>query len=377
MERKVSYVLLAGNKVGEVEPLIDSGLSSPHGLTYDKKRSILYIADMGAEKIYSYRLNVKACGQWETCQSPYMLEVEGVQNLLVQDVKAAWLTLDSTGSLFFTDQETKSVNRLDRSVLLRLQAKELEASELVRNTQQALEAMERSAASADLQGEAKSRAANLLKKAKETSIESLYEADGDKHISLPSGILTDDVEVFWANQADGVAKGTVVSGLADMHLPVESVVVANRSNTAYGLAGTDGLLLFTDEKRYLYGMKKIGGDIICLTDSLHTPRAIAWDGGQTAYVADAGGNSVYSLPVGFLAANQPLEHLLDIHNPFGLALIQSCDAAFLPHRPAGMSCEDESGAQAFGRARRLAGGLQSGSTLVAFFLLASSLAPLA
>jgi len=111
-----------------------------------------------------------------------------------------------------------------------------------------------------------------------------------------------------------------------------SRVLSSNTDTVFGVAVTHNAAIYTDSAQFVYGVPLTangvpGGGVITFTDTLEAPRGIVWDGDGTVYVADQGGNTIYSLPVGRLAATSA-ERVVDLHDAYGLALLSETDPAW-------------------------------------------------
>mmetsp|Transcript_65673 Transcript_65673/g.211916 ORF Transcript_65673/g.211916 Transcript_65673/m.211916 type:complete len:407 (-) Transcript_65673:96-1316(-) len=311
-ERKVAYARLAGDEAmgGILRPLVDSGLGGPCGLAYDAARSALYVADPPSRRILRYVLRVRRCAG-HGCILDYGLELEGTELVVLQGVLSAWVAVDSTGSLYWTDQEARSVSRLDAGVLRRLVSGSLTAGDIVAVPQQELEALAAVAAPGG---------------ALRAAAEALYEAAASSQVATPAGVAADGTAVYWANQAQGLQRGSVAAGPAAP--PLQAVPLTNATEAAYGVAGARGAVLFTDSERRLSAIGRIDGRVTTLAQGFGAPRGVVWDGDGTAFVADMGGSAIYALPCGSHVGGGRIHRVLDFHGPFGLALVRAADPAF-------------------------------------------------
>lgn len=322
-ERKVSYAELLDFKAvdGVVQPLIDSGLGGPCGIAYHSSSGALYVADPPKRKILRYHILARRC-QGSHCKLVHELVVKGVQLVVAQNVLSAWVAVDGAGSLYYTDQETNSVNKIDINVLHRLIARSLRAGDLKFVSEQEVRALAAAGMSQEFGSQAQQRAAVASEAALRASIVSLYQAGGSSHVGMPTGVMSDGGLVYWANQAVGT--GSVAVGSASLQTSgdffAQTFAVSNATDPAYGIAGTRSMILYAGQEM-LFGVGKVSGVVSTLSDALTAPRGIVWDGDSTVYIADMGGNAVFSVPCG-RPENQPLHHVVDFHGPFGLALLR-------------------------------------------------------
>jgi len=277
-------------------PLIDAGLMSPSGIVAiddHRKRSncacfYLYVADPGLSKILEFRVNF----------INGLLEPDGTHKTLMSNVRATWLTADSVGSIFFSDGQ--SVHTLERTGPL-------------------------------LQG-----GTPMFK-----PVKLLYGPDNFKQVNQPSGLTTDNFNLFWVNGAEGMSSGSVIkaSELRDFEAEaageaaVPPYVVAQNADKVVGACIAQGNVYYTSADRAIYGVKKTGGATATIVEAglLQAPKGCAWDGDGTVYLADEGGNTVYSF-AGNMRSLGPTKldkHHMTITGPFGLAVVQAPSAAAL------------------------------------------------
>jgi len=346
-EAKVCYSEISDFKSAgnNVMPLIDAGLSGPYGIAFDgggtgsegSTRSALYVADMHGKKIVRYDLKARECSE-ETCKVRYELSVDGMPVNVLEGVSAEWVAVDDAGNLYFTDKETKSVNKLAESVINQILQGSLAASSLRRLDEQQAEAVTaaQTADGSDRKLGATDNSVSLAT-SEGQSVVALYQEGQSLHVGVPGGVALGGggEELYWTNQADGLAKGSVVRGQPSPAAPIglhsgsratefPSYVVANNTATAYGVAAGRGVLVYGDEKTSVYGARVNTGVTVVLNEEFELPRGIVFDGDNTMYVADNGGNAVFTLPIGAL---QPVSksRVVDLKGPWGVALIKSTD----------------------------------------------------
>merc|ERR1719311_1372838 len=159
-----------------------------------------------------------------------------------------------------------------------------------------------------------------------------------KSVSRPAGIAADGFHLFWANKDNGNIRGSLVEALEKPYkkVPGKTGVVAvlgRNPSRVYGVCASRTNVFFTGENKYLYAAKKIPkkpwqGKQIAVEDDLVAPRGCAWDGDGSIYVADKGGNAIWVLPasMGTLSAHADEDKLLEVKNPYGLAVFRPPEA---------------------------------------------------
>jgi hypothetical protein len=326
MERKVSYTQVKQFQSvgGAVLPVIDAGLVAPYGIAWDAKRSALYVCDSALKKIFRVQLRAERCS--EQCHGlEYQLKVHGDRYTIVEGVISQWVSVDDEGNMFFTDAETDSVNKVPVGVIERIVADEILPRELKRTSQPEAEG----------ENAANHATGKVWQSPQAPSIFQLYERGASPNVGKPAGVATDGSELFWANQADGLTSGSVAGGKTtpkvekpvgdDGDAAFPSVAIAKNIASAYGIAVTSSKVVYTDTTHTVWASSRGNRETLALTRSLTKPRGIVWDGDNTVYVADQDGNDIVSMPVGLLRENAPVSKTLDIHSPFGLALVSGAD----------------------------------------------------
>eukprot|EP00928_Gymnodinium_smaydae_P055726 TRINITY_DN39211_c0_g1_i1.p1 TRINITY_DN39211_c0_g1~~TRINITY_DN39211_c0_g1_i1.p1 ORF type:complete len:400 (-),score=73.67 TRINITY_DN39211_c0_g1_i1:74-1273(-) len=268
----------------------DEGLQSPQGLALHQGRggATLYVSDVGAKNIYAYEIASAApASSWAT-SAPSV----GQQRKVRSGVDGArWLAVDSEGNLFYTI-ESGQVEML--SV-------------------------------ASLNG-AKSATA-------EPTV--LYKASTVAAVSTPAGIAVDGAYIFWANQAGGVAAGTVIGAPASAPSSIQTAgtavgaqvqaqaprALAANGAGAYGVCTARNMVFYTGERLSLFAVKKTGGSIAEVSRGFEEPRGCAFDGEGTLYVADAKENAVFSLPaVSSLRSVRQISRVANVQGPSQVAV---------------------------------------------------------
>jgi hypothetical protein len=270
----------AGN---ETYPLITSGLKFPLGVALDHVNRRLFVADPEYQKVFWYNVIFKD-GEIVT---------DGRQFTAASGGGYRWVTVDETGSLFMTDEGASTISKMT--------AKQVKAS------------------------------TTAMAGAKGSEADIIYSGTSQAEVSGPSGIVADGSHLYWGNKVDGKAKGCVVKGQelpADTDVGAAAAAVAKNVDKVFGVCSSQNNIFFTDEAQYMYGVKKNGGDPATVVDIFVKPRGCAWDGDGTVYVADKGGNAIWSFPSAMhsFTLAQSVK-IFEIEDPFGIAL-------FVPPPPA-------------------------------------------
>lgn len=267
-------------------PLVTAGLKNPMGLAVDNNRGRLFVADSEAGKVFMYNLKY---------QDGY-LNTDGKQHVAASGgLEPRWVSVSENGDLFVTD----------------------EASNLI----------------------VKVAAAQL--KALEATPTEVFSGSGVKSVSSPGGISVDNQDIFWVNKMDGQDKGTVVKGL-DHTLGKKKkgqtsapTVLASQKVKAFGCCTAANNIFYTVEEKYVYAIKKSGGSAVPVVDSLISPRGCAWDGANTVYIADRGGNALMFFPSGMHSLKLADVHtMIMVEDPFGVAVALKPPPAPIEESPA-------------------------------------------
>lgn len=341
MERKVSYTMLKNFKsVGDVVlPILDAGLVSPYGLAWDAPRSALYICD--AQKILRVKLKSFRCVS--QCKGvEHQLKIEGNIVSLVEGVTAQWASVDKNGNLFFTDQQTKSVVKMPVEVIDRIIKEEITSKDLRWLTEPEVAGEEA----------AKAAMADHGTTQKPNTVYQLYEKGVSPNVGTPAGIVVHNSELYWTNQVGGFTQGAVVEGKTKPEVKkiaeetdaptFPSGRLANNTGSAFGVAATrHNFVIYADTSHTVWSCSRVTRETVALSQDFLKPRGIAYDGMNTVFVADQGSNSVSSVPVGVLRGNAPVTHTVDIHSPFGLALVSSHDLVWESEDSSASSTQSE------------------------------------
>jgi hypothetical protein len=364
MEQKIVYVQLKNLKAyspqydwpvrpPRVSPLIDAGLTTPMGLAIDKTHGFLYVADLDGNSIFRYKFYVA-----DGVKGEKKIISDGVQLTVVTGKEPRWCTCDIHGNLYFTDQSSNSIFKVDYGTIGEIAAEKFKAEDL----QTVQEAEEEALAQAEA-AEKLAKSGNKLPQPAppppKPIIHALYAAGTAPNVVKPSGIATNGVRLYWANEKNGDKEGSVVEGEVHPVAPpvaddsttqgdedaappephFEDKAVAKNAAGAFGVALTPSYILYGDETQYVYGVKYSGGAVSTFTSKIQQPRGIVYDGDATAYVADQGSQAVYSFPCGLLPGGSVgISRIVGFHDVFGLAIINENDPAWHLSAKAGAHC---------------------------------------
>eukprot|EP00933_Yihiella_yeosuensis_P050129 TRINITY_DN47895_c0_g1_i1.p1 TRINITY_DN47895_c0_g1~~TRINITY_DN47895_c0_g1_i1.p1 ORF type:complete len:503 (+),score=121.28 TRINITY_DN47895_c0_g1_i1:130-1509(+) len=369
-ERKVSWAQVSDDFKavgGHVKPLVDAGLALPQGIWYDPQRSRLFVADPSLKKILSYYIEVDRClsqldkiGVFGTGAnadpmatdasspgSPLACDLEwnlvALEPVIILDnVIASWVTMDAKGHLYYTDQEKKSINRIDAALMSDILRGDIKSSEVKRRSQEeaaAFVAMAEGARQMQIGG-AKSNSSSDSDEEEqaifETSVIEIFQASLSDNVAAPASIASDAVDVYWTNEDDGEKAGTVAAGAASPEATAAGTGAAatgaltKAGNKGYGIAVTYNAILYSDAGAGVYGIPKFAGGHgkpKTLNNGFILSRGLAWDGDGTVFVADGGASMVYAMSCGRLVEGQPLFPVTPMNDVFGVAVIKPTDHA--------------------------------------------------
>merc|ERR1719473_1453235 len=279
-----------------------NGVKAPTGICVDQVRRGLYVTDPVERKILRYILVPVPGGK---------LDVYPDAQTVITNVASRWCAVDSLGSLFFSDEGESVIYKVP-------------ASKLVDPTEGAVAFLEGQTAAGTYKAEP---VADLSGDPIFGGAGKLYPGDKVPSVSGPGGVAVDNFRVFWANKMEGTQVGSVVQGFeapsdADR---TKTLPIAKNTNKVYGVCLSASNVFFTEEKYKIHGVKKFGGAIATINVGLHSPRGCAWDGDGTIYVADEGGDQVYSFPANQKALGPTsIQKAFIAQRPVGVAVFQSC-----------------------------------------------------
>jgi hypothetical protein len=200
------------------------------------------------------------------------------QKIAVSNVEARWVSVDTEGNLFYTDETNNLI--LWKSY-----------DEFSRGNPMA---------------------------------RTLYEQKSLSAVNFPGGIAADGFNLFWTNKVAGTEYGSVIKAFEKPPEAgaVEAVEpIAKNALKSYGVCVAGNNVFFTEENK-VFGVKKTGGAVGIISDVLKKPRGCAYDGDGTVYIADQTGNKVFMMPANMNSVQpEPLEKVLDFADSFGVAVV--------------------------------------------------------
>lgn len=271
--QKITYFQVPDNPydnttLPEETELIVEGLQDPRGISVDPKTNRLFVADEMQQKVVYYDLAVKD-GKLIPAGDPVTV---------AQDVKPRWVDVDGVGNVFFTNGADNKIQRV--------MAERMELGD--------------------------------------TRSELVYDGNLVYQVSRPSGIAVDNFNVYWANREQGIKLGSLAMGLEipPENEPWKSVrTLSDNILTSFGVCLSATNVYYTASASHVYGVKKVGGPVVLITDKLNQPRGCVWDDDGTIYVADRGNDGIYTFPGSApeLTA-QRLKKFASAAAPWGLAV---------------------------------------------------------
>jgi len=269
-------------------PVLSKGLTEPCGLAVDHTRQRLYIADPKRHKVFMYKMYFGDHG---------MSVREDEQYTVVYDVTPRWIAVDSQGTLFATDEGRSFIAEVSATELAKL-------------------------------GEQKKGEDEV-----QLQFHKLYAHDQNNQVDRPGGIAVDGNNIYWGNRAPGKQFGSLMSapenpearlakGVPDM---IQSL--SKNVDKVYGVCASPNLVFYTGGSRTVYGAKPGAfnprASTTVLLDDYAAPRGCVWDGDGTVYLADKGGDAIWSFPsalhsLGLVQASK----LFDVTDPYGVAVFR-------------------------------------------------------
>merc|ERR1719158_1732700 len=108
-----------------VSPLIDAGLTTPMGLAVDRTHGYLYVADLDGKSIFRYKFFVV-----DGTFGEKKILTDGVQLTVVTGKEPRWVSCDIHGNLYFTDQSSNTIFKLDYATIGEIASEKFQASDL-------------------------------------------------------------------------------------------------------------------------------------------------------------------------------------------------------------------------------------------------------
>lgn len=337
-QQKILYTRLTNFKspTGRTFALIDSGLQEPMGISFDRTRGSLFVADKGAKAIYRYDVYAQSSGNDE-----YSLVTDGNRLTIMQGFPVEWVSVDESGDVLYSDPTGNTINKITVAVMTALLRGEMAAADLkvVSEKQQEAQDVEAKSMATATAGKPTTTEAPPLS----PSILSLYEGSVNPQVSQPAGLIADGVTLYWANGASGTTAGSIVQGEVDPTLPPNlpegsalpsypATALSSNVDTSFGVAKSNTVIFFTSEDDVgngnVWGRHVSSGLTYKFGSGLSKPRGLAWDGDGTIYVADQDTNSIWSFSCGRLIENVDLTLAAQVDGAYGLAMLASTDPAF-------------------------------------------------
>lgn len=274
--------------VRDSRPLITKGLREPSGLAVDHSRQRLYVADPKSHKVFMYKLYFGDDG----------LSVhEDQQYVAARDVTPRWVALDEEGTLFCTDE--------GRSFIAEIDAKDL-----------------------DQLGQQ-----DVMNDDVRPQFHRLYAGEQTRQVDKPGGIDVRGNKLYWGNRARGRPYGSLLSAPEDPQaelargVPEMIKALSNNVDKVYGVCASPSLVFYTGSARDVYGAKpgsyQARANTKVLLNNYASPRGCVWDGDGTVFLADKGGDAVWSFPssmhnIGLFQATK----LFSVEDPYGVAVFR-------------------------------------------------------
>jgi len=258
-------------------------------LAVDHERQRLYVADPKSHKVFMYKLYVDS-------QSGLTVR-EDQQYVAVRDVTPRWVAVDDKGTLFATDEK--------RSFIAEVKPEELE------------KLGQQDAAVDDVRP-------RYLK---------LYSSEETKQVDRPGGIAVDGNNVYWGNRVRGRPYGSLLMAPEDPESRISKGVpdmiqaLSKNVDKVYGVCASPNVVFYTGGSRTVYGAKpgsyQARASTTVLLDDYASPRGCVFDGDGTVFLADKGGDAIWSFPsslhgLGLVQASK----LFTVKDPYGVAVFR-------------------------------------------------------
>jgi len=345
-QKKIVYTELKNfkSKTGRTYALVDAGLEEPCGLAFDRQRGDLYVADRKALRIFRYSIFVEKKKDADG-NVFHRLSTDGNRLMIMSGHSVEWVAVNHDGNVFYSDQNSKSINKITRQTMASIANGEISATDLQVVSEKTQEAISSAKVSSGIES---SVLAPTDPPPATAEILAIYEGSINSHVTVPSGIASDGMRLYWGNSLNGQGSGSVVAGevypqsppnLAPGSdpAPFPCTVLAQNTEQSYGVAKTNTMVFYSSQNQgnnnsgVVYGAlaHPIGAQTVStVAMGLQQPRGLAWDGDNTVYVADQGSNTVWSFPSGRLIDGAPLSQSVSFVKPYGLALLTENDQAF-------------------------------------------------
>lgn len=268
-------------------------VTRPYGLAYERQKMFdeqvgehyiqkyLFVADPGddCKKMHVYRYSLhETLGVFTT----------GAQQLVIRDKCIRWITVDSQGNLFATNENTNEI--------LRVSSGNIRAGSLVPPTV-------------------------------------MYSSQGPNalQVTTPGGIAVDSFFIYWSNRVRGSMTGSLVKGMsfmpAGMSQYPEVTPIAKNADAGqdFGVCLAGKTMFFTESTNKLFAVQSQGGAIALISDELGQPRGCSWDGDGSVYVTDREGK-VYQFPgtMQHLRNVGKLKRVATMDDPYGIVVVDKC-----------------------------------------------------
>lgn len=259
-------------------------LERPLGLAVDSSRGVLYVADAARREVLGFRV-------YEDSVFAGSLSFDG-PFLVMSDISAHWLSVNSVGSLFVSDPKEGRILTVPAEKLKAL----LEGGEL------------------------------------KEDVKDVYSQENDSPVRFPQGVAANGRELFWANGQHGQEVGAVVRGLEEIgpSLALETTKALSKdSDSAFGVCLTSSRLYYTAREHSMYSLRADGvGRRVTVSNRLQEPRGCAYDGEGTVFVADRKAGRVFSFAGAEpnLAGSRIMSPVLEVGDAYGVAVLVTSSA---------------------------------------------------
>jgi sugar lactone lactonase YvrE len=258
-------------KVVKLRQLISDGLTFPQGLAVDQWRRYLYVADPTLKKLVYYVLDASGADRLDV----------GKQQVAADGVEVRWVSCDSMGNVYFTEESTQRIMRITSTML---------------------------------------DSGTILP-------EVVFQGTKSPSVNAPGGIAMDNYFVYWVNKLDPTKAGTLIKA---QHAPNSTTKDMTKLDVkSYGVCLAANNIFFTTEQKNLYGVPRLGGvSPVAISSEFGEARGCAYDGTNTVYVADKKKNAVYSFPAQMhtLRESLPIQVAAYMQGAYGVAVYTVSDS---------------------------------------------------